>query len=101
MEKSVKWIVNSNDKTEVIFSICEELVSMDNNSDKDGKVTVEQISDVICKKYLEKEITNWVFRAGLLKSMVFFIPMVIILLVPPLLAFTVRYGSRLYKSYKK
>lgn len=101
MEKSVKGIINSNDKTEVIFSICEELVSMDNNSDKDGKVTVEQISDVICRKYLEQEITNWIFRAGLLKSMVFFIPMVIILLVPPLLAFAVRYGLRLYKSYKK
>ncbi len=46
---------------DVFFSTCDELVKLDEATDGNDKVTVEEVTTVFCRHHLERELVRWVY----------------------------------------
>lgn len=70
---------------DLIYQSCQELAREDQRTDDDGKMTVEEISHVLCRTHLDRHLANWVFLGIASQALPFLIAMPIMVTTPLLL----------------
>jgi hypothetical protein len=99
-ERSLSWMVNaaSQDRADFLYKTCDSLVRLDQATDRDGRVTVEEIATIITRAHLEKRVMAIIFLFGAAKASIILGLMAVVMVIPLLLAALARGGVRLYMT---
>jgi hypothetical protein len=101
-ERSISWMLSAatDDRADFLLKTCDALVRLDEASDRDGRVSLEEIATIISRVHLEKKVTGIIFLFGTAKTSLVLGFMVVIMVLPLLMALCVRKGIALYGRKK-
>jgi len=102
MDRSIAWFAAAAtpDQADIILKLSRELVRIDDGTDRDGRVTAEEVSQVLSRLFIEKKITALIMEIGAAKAMISLVPLALFLAFPPFAALCTR-GIIAYRKRRR